>query len=129
MNLFQLASDPIRLASGELSNFKIECDALTDADIACIAYLLVPYVEPFRWVEGVPTGGERLAQAMLPYVDKDSKDILLVDDVLTTGGSMSDYCNSLKVYKYQECPNFKGAVIFARGLVPDWIVPLFRMAR
>ena len=43
--------------------------------------------------------------------------MLIVDDVFTTGASMEAL----------HTPGDIGAVVFARGLCPSWITPLFQM--
>ena len=106
------------LHSGEKSDFKIECDALTDEDLECLAYLVSKKYSFFR-VRGVPTGGERLAAKLEKYESDDAEDFLLVDDVLTTGNSM-EHC------KKQILGNVNGVVIFARGNCPEWIEPIFK---
>lgn len=121
MSLFQLGA--VTLHSGAQSDFKIDCDALTDADIECLAYLISKRVKPFYSVEGIPTGGIRLARALKQYLTSDhSAPMLLVDDVFTTGTSMEVKARACRPY----LPVI-GAVIFSRGPVPDWITPLFRM--
>lgn len=101
--------------SGLSLPFKIECDALTDADIDTLAFLISGRYS-FGSVYGVPTGGERLAKALTPYITSGPR--LVVDDVLTTGKSM-------KQAKTSETDI--GVVIFSRGIsVPAWIKPIFR---
>lgn len=117
MSLF--IKENIILHSGEQSDFKIECDALTDEDLECLAYLVSKRFDFFR-VKGVPTGGERFAQKLEMYESDESENILLVDDVLTTGNSMED-C------KKQSLGEIKGVVIFARGKCPAWVTPIFQM--
>lgn len=102
------------LSHGGESDFKIECDALSDADWECAAYLLSKRLPPFGAVEGVPTGGLKMAKAMEKYVTEGP--LLVVDDVYTTGNSMAKRINSRFV---------TGAVLFARKQPPSWITPLF----
>ena len=121
-DLFQ-AGD-FTLASGESSAFKIECDALSDDEITVLARLLwerIPH--PFRSVWGVPTGGLRLAEALVPYCREDADIVLLVDDVWTTGGSMYRFSSSLT---HDPGPQH-GAVLFARAQTPLWVTALFTM--
>ncbi len=107
------------LHSGETSEFKIDCDSLTDADIEAIAYVMHWALPQFGRVEGVPRGGLRLAKALEKYCRPGWTRWLFVDDVLTTGESM-------KVARGDRF-NAVGAVIFARGECPHWIWPLFQM--
>jgi orotate phosphoribosyltransferase len=120
MNLFQ--SGFYTLHSGRISTFKIDCDALTDDDINTIALLLAQRLPAFKTVEGVPSGGLRLAEAMSKYATQKTffgvPKLLIVDDVFTTGSSME---------KHRGGREATGAVIFARGETPNWITPLFSM--
>lgn len=50
---------------------------------------------------------------------------LIVDDVLTTGGSMEIARHNYLVANPGS--DVLGAVVFARGPCPDWITPLFRV--
>ena len=59
----------IVLNSGHPSDFKIECDALTDEDWECLAYLISKQVR-FDVVIGVPTGGLKLQKALEQYATK-----------------------------------------------------------
>lgn len=124
MNLFQ--KQETKLNSGKVSDFKIECDALSDEDIDCIAYLISKMAR-FRGVIGVPTGGLRIATAVDKYseIENESLPILIVDDVLTTGGSMERLKLDCEKY-YSE---IIGVVLFARGECPVWVKPLFEMNR
>ena len=116
-NLFQ--SGDFTLHSGEKSRWKIDCDALTDADIATLALMIVQCVPEFGAVAGIPHGGVRLANALEKYRVDGVRARLIVDDVLTTGASME---------MARILPEDFGAVVFARGPCPDWIMPLFTMA-
>ena len=120
MNLFQ--TGVVQLHSGGYSNFKIDCDALTDEDIYSISLQLTLRLPKYHAVEGVPQGGLRLAKAMenfiTPFQPIRSDKLLIVDDVFTTGRSMETWRNDRDAI---------GAVIFARYDTPDWITPLFRM--
>lgn len=113
-NLFQQGH--FNLHSGIKSWLKIDCDALTDDDMKTIAHLISFRISDFGSVEGVPRGGLRLAKAMEPYITEGQ--LLIVDDVLTSSGSMEEYRAGREAI---------GAVIFARRLPPDWIVPVFQM--
>ncbi len=128
MNLFQLGD--FTLNSGTKSKWKLECDALGAKDIEALAEMIRQLVGPFGSVEGVPRGGLRLAEALKPFVDLNGPH-LIVDDVLTTGGSMgrikTDWCdrtNRSLGPNFGEC---MGAVIFARGQCPHWIKAVLQM--
>ena len=114
-----------RLHNGSWSDFKIDCDSLTDEDIDCCAYLLSKVLRKFTSIEYIPSGGYRLAEAMKPYVSVpnsiDEDNILIVDDVCTTLGSMEER-RGTRI-------NCIGAVIFDRSgrLSNSWITPLFTL--
>lgn len=127
MNLFQLGE--FKLASGAVTNWKVECDALTKEDWDAIALMLYEVVEPYDLVVGVPRGGLPLSEAMKKYAKAFSTNvssptkILIVDDVYTTGVSMGVFL--LKCQERFIDAEFQGAVAFARSAPPDWIVPLW----
>jgi len=109
------------LHSGNISHWKIECDALTDEDIETIAYIISNRIL-FKKVIGVPRGGFRIAKALEKYKSKDGW-CLIVDDVLTTGNSMDEARRSCG----EDVDNIMGIVIFARGECPSWVMPVFRL--
>jgi len=104
MNLLQL--EKITLHSGKISDFKIECDSLTEADWDTLAYLGSRIVGNFSSVYGIPRGGIPFAKAMEKYVG-DMGPHLIVDDVLTTGGNILEVLHNYK--------DSIGLVAFARG--------------
>jgi len=109
----------IKLSSGKLSSFKIECDALTDYDWECLAYLASRQVK-FKSVVSVPTGGDTFARCLSEYAtDDETLPTLICDDVLTSGGSMERKKAELNI------DNVIGIVAFSRGTCPDWITTLF----
>lgn len=115
MSLFQFGN--FHLSSGDVSNFKIDCDALTDRDIETVAIMLKERLPNFGSVEGVPSGGLRLAKVMEHYITEGP--LLIVDDVLTTGRSIERLRNGRTAI---------GAVIFSRKMVyVSWITSLFQM--
>jgi orotate phosphoribosyltransferase len=119
-NLFQTGK--FTLASGLKSDFKIECDALTDEDWDTIAFHLRDYAEEFGEVIGVPRGGLKLARALQKFCDSGnvSGPRLVVDDVITTGGS---------IRKLMTRPTDVGLVLFARDIdrLPPGVCALFTM--
>lgn len=111
------------LHSGAKSNFKIECDALSEVDWYSVANMMLPYLPPFNRVIGIPQGGLKLAYHLGKYlVDVPDARTLIVDDVLTTGRSMEEMKHTLG-----DTELVTGAVLFARGKCPSWIKPLFTM--
>lgn len=107
--------------SGLVLDWKIECDSLTDEDINTISCVIARRFR-FGCVVGVPTGGLRLANALKNLVS--TGPLLIVDDVLTTGGSME---RKRSEYKYD--PKTIGVVIFARQPPPPWIHAMFTLWR
>lgn len=106
--------------SGGIAHYKIDCDALTDEDIETLAWMIAQKGK-FQRVYGVPRGGERLANALRKYCTAEVGPRLIVDDVYTTGQSMEHVKSSLG------WSDAVGVVIFARGVTPDWIKPIFQM--
>jgi len=120
MSLFNMDYNTIyRLHSGQESFFKIDCDALSDEDIRALALLIADRVA-FSEVVGVPRGGLRLAEALECFaIPMNEPVLLIVDDVLTTGGSME---------AWRAGRDAIGFVIFARGDCPSWVKALFTLA-
>ena len=112
------------LHSGGPSMFKIDCDALTDADWDALARLVASRIW-FEEVVGIPRGGLRFAASLMRYV-RPLGPLLIVDDVLTTGASMGQ--KRLEISARDPEMPVLGCVIFARGPVPPWVTALFRMA-
>lgn len=106
--------------SGKELHGKIECDALTRDDYEWFAAEIVRIIGPFRAVEGVPTGGLPLADALTPYIhqgwDNEWMPLLIVDDVWTTGKTMNEYRDEREAI---------GAVMFARYAVDPWVEAVF----
>lgn len=116
-------SGKFTLHSGQTADFKIDCDALSDEDWYALGEQLARRLPSYSAVVGIPTGGIKLAGVMKQWTSPNKNDpILIVDDVLTTGVSMSQ----MRVQRRGQVDAI-GAVVFARGPVPDWIVPLFRL--
>ncbi len=121
MSLFQ--KQEIVLHSGIPSDFKIDCDDLSYADVETLCYLISQKFQ-FYSVFGVPSGGLKFADCLKKYCLCDpSYPTLIVDDVLTTGGSMNGFLKQ----SGRKDVNYQGVVIFARGKCPNWVTPIFQM--
>lgn len=118
MSLFELGV--CKLHSGVTSEWRINFEELGINSVKTLAYLISTRVQPFGIVEGVPTGGLLLADAMKDYVDTSSDVLLIVDDVITTGTSMERHRNGR---------NAIGFAVFDRrvGNPSPWIRTLWRL--
>jgi hypothetical protein len=117
MHLFE--RKPFKMASGGVARYTIQSKALSDEDMATLAWLISEKGD-IREVYGVTAGGRRLADALEKYCGKQGVR-LIVDDVLTTGASME--AARLETGWHDAV----GVVIFARGPCPDWVLPIFSM--
>lgn len=113
-----------KMHSGGYSDFKLECEALTEKDYQTLAHLVAKQFN-FQKVLGIPRGGVPFATMLEKYENKESNNLLIVDDVLTTGTSMIEAKN--KALQNYEGKNIKGVVIFARGELPNWVSPIFAL--
>jgi orotate phosphoribosyltransferase len=113
------------LHSGARSNFLIDCAVLGDEDWSALAEQLAARLPRFSRVVGIPRGGLALARAMRAHATRGANRTLVVDDVVSTGGSM--YAAIAKERKQGR--EATGAAIFARAEVPATlhVVPLFWM--
>lgn len=109
MNLFQCGK--FKLASGQSSTWKVECDALMPEDWAALARIAVDVLPPFGRAVGVPRGGLRFAFALTEYRIEGHPRVLIADDVWTTGGSMIGLAQSMELMD----STWHGVVAFARG--------------
>lgn len=122
MNLFRNGSFVTH--SGLTLGWKIDCDALTDDDIECLAHVAFNMLEnigftdrfPMKYI-GVPSGGIRLAEALNRHYGADGGEPFIVDDVLTTGSSM--------MRSMEQHGATRGLVIFARKPTPRNIAHVF----
>ena len=112
--------------SGGQLHWKIEMDALEDAEWKCIARMIKEYQQvPFQAAIGIPRGGLKLSGFLNEYSTQNSKDpYLIVDDVLTTGGSMEEF----KKEHFKDKRTI-GWVVFARKKPATWIKTLFQMPK
>jgi orotate phosphoribosyltransferase len=120
MSLFE--EGVFHLHSGSPSQYRINCEVLTDFDLEAVAARLAEKLEAFSSVEGIPRGGLRLAEAMKTHYATGPGLHLIVDDVWTSGASMYEAREKAK-YVTHGGP-VMGAVIFVRGpvLLPHWVV-------
>jgi orotate phosphoribosyltransferase len=122
-NLFQYKK--FTLHSGGTSCFKIECDALTDEDYKTFARIISQKVK-FKEVHGVPRGGVPFENALREYATNDNNNLLIVDDVFTTGGSMEE---AKKQFLDKGFDEILGIVVFARKKCPGWINSIFELQK
>lgn len=117
MALFQLGD--FTSSAGLDLPYKIECDALTPGDWEAVAAMIGCKLR-FSSVEGVPTGGFKLAKALEIYADEGKSSVpLICDDVLTTGASMNRQRGNRVAI---------GVVLFSRGPCPGWVYPVWQLA-
>jgi hypothetical protein len=100
--------------------WKIECDALDSFDWETLAVMAVSDLLPaYGVVEGIPSGGLKLAAELQKYATKGNTRLLIVDDVCTTGKSLEDH---------RAGRDALGLVAFSRGNTPWWVIPIFTYA-
>ena len=111
--------------SGLDLTWKIEMDALTRDEWECIAHMIFELSPPFKEAIGIPRGGVKLGKLLnLHGTGKREDPICIVDDVLTTGGSMNEF----KQKRHWRNPSkYIGWVVFARNKPPSWVKALFQM--
>jgi hypothetical protein len=112
--------------SGVTLSWKIDCDSLYDEDIETLAGIISSR-HGFKKVIGIPSGGDRLAEALKKYEDPELWSTLIVDDVMTTSASMEE----ARIAVGQEGRHrVMGVVLFSRMPAedcPPWIKPLFQV--
>jgi Phosphoribosyl transferase domain len=112
------------LNSGLKSDFKLVADDFIRDNLTGLVKLIRRLSGPFGSVYGVPRGGSLLEEALLTLIDRSlTSTVLIVDDVLTTGGSMKRAREKLA----GSHTHILGAVVFSRGRCPLWIRPVFQM--
>jgi hypothetical protein len=104
--------------SGNVLPWRVECDALTDADWEALAFMAVSLLPPFHTVEGVPRGGLPFADALREHCTTDGKTLLIADDVCTTGGSLTRH----RANRPSWC-----VVAFARGPLPPLTAAVWKL--
>ena len=111
--------------SGLDLTWKIEMDALSHGEWECIAQMIMELTPPFKEAIGIPRGGNILGKLMNKHgTGKREDPICIVDDVLTTGGSMNEFRTKRQ---WRNPSKYIGGVVFARSQPPDWVTALFQM--
>ena len=125
--MFKWYKQAIKLHAGGESNFLIDCESLTNEDLASVAGL-VATTYSFREVIGIPNGGLKFADALRPYCKSESQIVLIVDDVLTTGVSMREFRQKL-IGNGMYWRNIRGLALFVRdeSSRPLWVQGVFTL--
>ena len=107
-------------------SWKIECDGVSKKEWKCLTEMIMDYEKrPFQSAIGIPRGGVVLGSYLNQYSTENPDDpILIVDDVLTTGGSMEEF---KRERMFRNPTKYIGWVVFARGFPPQWCRALFQM--
>ena len=107
--------------------WKIEMDALSRDEWECIAEMIIELSVPFREAVGIPRGGTILGTLLNQHgTGKREHPICIVDDVLTTGGSMNEF---KRKRQWRNPTKYIGGVVFARSRPPDWVNALFQLPK
>ena len=124
-HLFQ--EENFKSHSGLDLTWKIEMDALDPEEWKCIAKMIMEVEDrPFCKAVGIPRGGTKLAEYLNEHsTGKEEDSLLIVDDVLTTGGSLDYFAD--QYFRNRKPKDYFGWVVFARTQPPTWVDALFRM--
>ena len=100
-------------------------DALSHSEWECIAQMIMELTPPFKEEIGIPRGGNILGKLMNRHgTGKREDPICIVDDVLTTGGSMHEFRMKRQ---WRNPSKYIGWVVFSRSQTPHWVNELFQM--
>ena len=111
--------------SGLDLKWKIEMDALSHGEWECIAQMIMELTPPFKEAIGIPRGGNVLGKLLNRHgTGKREDPICIVDDVLTTGGSMHEFRMKRQ---WRNPSKYIGWVVFSRCETPYWVNALFQM--
>ncbi len=123
---FLIHQGDFTLNSGAKSSWKLIADQFIEDNLAGLVELICILAGPFSRVEGIPRGGTRLAEALAPYCTIENTGHVILDDVLTTGGSMQRAMSAaMKVGRASR--SLRGVVVFARGPLPPGVAAIFSM--
>ena len=87
--------------------------------------MIMEITSPFIEAIGIPRGGTKLGSLLNQYgTGKREDPICIVDDVLTTGGSMDEF---LQKRQWRNPTDYMGWVVFARTKPPKCVTALFQM--
>ncbi len=112
--------------SGVTLPYKIDCDALGHFDWKTLAKYAASRIKPYTMVVSVPRGGDHFARELARYAVPNTGAALIVDDVITTGGSFEEAKeNFLRDYPGHEV---RGLCAFARMHVtaPLWVQFMYK---
>ena len=114
--------------SGNQLDWKIDCDSLSHEDLECLTRLVGQKLV-FDVTIPIPRGGIKFARLLNDYTSLDVgiERCLIVDDVLSTGGSMEELRTEL-LGEGIKSEDITGVVIFARTKPADWIHPIFQLS-
>jgi orotate phosphoribosyltransferase len=119
-----------KLHSGQTTSFRINAERLGWTELDALAHQLVAQLDGFRFsmVIPIPRGGVEFAQLLSQHITPGTQNVLLVDDVYTTGASFREWKKKqLSLTATIGEANIRGGVIFARSKPPEWITPIFLM--
>lgn len=120
--------NPFKSHAGKSLKWKIECDDLNRFDIAALSAIISKKVK--FYIAYCPPTNSIFVQELTQYLNrcnnKDSKTILIIDDVLTTGKSMHETRKNL-ILQGAKSTDIKGVVVFSRNKCPHWITPIFQL--
>lgn len=127
INLFQQCD--FKSHAGLDLTWKIECDAVSDAEWECFAKMISEIeTRQFSKVIGIPRGGVKLQNALSNYVSGNAFDpVLIVDDVWTTGTSFREFTEIQLIKNDIEQNGWFGWCIFARTMTDSKVAALFQM--
>ena len=112
--------------SGITLPYKIDCDALGTFDYQTLARYAASQIRPYTMVISVPRGGDNFARELTRYAVANTGNALIVDDVITTGGSFEQAKDAF--LKDHPGYNVMGLCVYARMKVkaPLWVQFMYK---